>query len=252
MPDLFDDLRLALAALKLRFSVLIMAVSLLGTLLLIGCLIWAAGALFSASGFFGLFNSEESGWRSWLSGGFGSFMMLVIGWFLYPSLATAIACLFVEPLADRIERHSYPDLPAAKESSTLDQVKLFWQSLLRALSLNLLALPFYFIPGLNLIAYGLVNGRLLLHDYFFAVTLRHLPLDRANALYAAEKPRLFWTGLLLAGLFVLPFVNILAPIIATSLLIHRLMRKSESGFRQMLALDGSKMLLNPEVGAIHR
>jgi hypothetical protein len=72
---------------------------------------------------------------------------------------------------------------------------------MRALSLNLLALPFYFIPVVNLIVYALVNGRLLVREYFFAITLRHLSLNDANELYIIEKKRLFMAGLLLAGSF---------------------------------------------------
>ena len=245
MSELLTDFHLALQALRLRFSLVIMAVSLLGTVLLLGVLVWLTSWLFIHSGMFGFFDPNDDSWRNWLSGGFGAFMMIVIGFFIYPGLATAVACLFVEPLADRLERQNYPDLPPAHEVPTLDQVRSFGQAIMRALSLNLLALPFYFIPVVNLIVYALVNGRLLVREYFFAITLRHLSLNDANELYIIEKKRLFMAGLLLAGLFVIPVVNILAPIVATSFLIHRLARKNDSGLRQKLALTPAKVLLTP-------
>lgn len=248
MTDLLIDFRLAFGALRLRYSMVILAASLFGTALLIGLLSWLVGWIFAHSGLFGTFEPDDGSWKAWLSGGMGSLMMMAAGWFIYPSLATAVVCLFVEDLATRIEKSSYPDLPQPREISMLEQVKAFWQSLRRAITYNLFALPFYFIPVLNLVAYLLVNGRLLLREYFFAVTLRHLSLEDATALYRTEKPKLFMTSLLLAGLFIVPVVNLMAPILATSLLIHQLMRKSDSPLRQKLAMGTAKMLLNPEVG----
>lgn len=223
---MYNDLKLVLDALRQPFCQLVLVISFAGTLLLF----MALAHLLS----WGVAQSDliTNNWLEMLASlGSGLFVM-VIGWFLFPVTMTAIACLFLDAIVLRMERHYYPDLPTGKDSDWADATALSAKTLWRALMLNLLVLPFYFIPIVNIAAYAFVNAKLLGHEYFYALALRHLSLPQAEILYEQEKRRLFRAGLKLAILFLIPGINLIAPILATSLMLHQLERRPDGPLRQ--------------------
>ena len=100
--------------------------------------------------------------------------------------------------------------------SILDGLKLALLSLIA----NLLALPFLIFPPLYfLIAYG-VNGYLLGREYYEMPALRRLQRPVAKQFYAAHRGQFTLGGVLIAILSTIPFVNLIAPIIATAFMVH--------------------------------
>mgnify|MGYP006433068489 FL=1 len=65
-----------------------------------------------------------------------------------------------------------------------------------------------------------VNGYLLGREYFELVALRRLGPAEATALRKRNGFKLFMTGALIAFLLTVPVVNLLAPIIATGMMVH--------------------------------
>jgi uncharacterized protein involved in cysteine biosynthesis len=65
-----------------------------------------------------------------------------------------------------------------------------------------------------------VNGYLLSREYFELVALRHMGLTEAKALRKKNAFQLFLTGVLVAFMLTVPMVNLLAPIIATGMMVH--------------------------------
>ena len=59
----------------------------------------------------------------------------------------------------------------------------------------------------------LVNGYLLGREYFDMVALRHMSREAARKLREANKGYVWRPGALVAFLFTLPFVNIVAPVL---------------------------------------
>jgi uncharacterized protein involved in cysteine biosynthesis len=89
------------------------------------------------------------------------------------------------------------------------------------LLLNLLALPVYLLaPGINLFLFLALNGYLLGRGYFEVVALRRLDAGEARAVRRRFAGRIFLGGVVIAGLFALPFVNLVAPVIATAFMLH--------------------------------
>src|SRR4029453_3005308 len=86
----------------------------------------------------------------------GGLAVLVLTCLLVPAVATLVLSLFIERIITAVERQYYPFLPAPVPLS-------FWQSIAVALKftsvmvvLNLIALPLYLVPVLNMIVfYGL-------------------------------------------------------------------------------------------------
>src|SRR5260370_19728870 len=89
------------------------------------------------------------------------------------------------------------------------------------LLLNLLALPLYLIfPGINLFLFLALNGYLLGRGYFEVIALRRLDAAAAKAVRTRFAGRVFLGGVVIAGLFALPLVNLVAPVIATAFMVH--------------------------------
>jgi uncharacterized protein involved in cysteine biosynthesis len=224
------DLRLSLSVLRLPVSWAVLLASIVATGLVfavLGGFVW--WAILQS-------NIVDTVWLEKIIGGFGVGMAAILGWFCFPAFITALVGLFSDPLAGRIEKQHYPFLPAPTPAPLPDQIRNSIKAIGKAVALNLLAFPFYFIPVVNILAYALVNAQLLGREYFFNFALRHMPLEKAQAVYAEHHWAVTKTGLLIAGLFILPGINLFAPILATSLTIHRLLRGKAAPLSQMLAL----------------
>ena len=167
------------------------------------------------------------GWLSGLNGWWGEaaqvgglLATIVIAWFTFPALAAAISAIFSERVIEAVEARYYPGRSAPYEiplwSSIIDGLKLALLSLVA----NLIALPFLIFPPLYfLIAYG-VNGFLLGREYYEMPAFRRLQRPMAKTLYRAHRGQFTLGGVLIAILSTIPFVNLIAPILATAFMVH--------------------------------
>jgi hypothetical protein len=106
----------------------------------IACLAWwlIGGLDWLQQGWF-----AKTRWDEWLLSGVGSILVLLVGWFTFPIIVTAMCGVFLEPLADRIERRHYPTAPTPRQVPLSEQIHSSLRVLLRGIGWNLLALPFY-------------------------------------------------------------------------------------------------------------
>lgn len=135
-------------------------------------------------------------------------------------VVSLVAGLFLERIADVVEATDYPNDAAGRDQP-------FWQSLAVSLRftlvlvlVNLIALPFYLLPGINLVLFWMVNGYLLGREYFELVALRHLDLDAARQLRRRHGLRIFVAGVVIAGFATVPLLNLLTPLFATAFMVH--------------------------------
>jgi uncharacterized protein involved in cysteine biosynthesis len=89
-----------------------------------------------------------------------------------------------------------------------------------AIGLNILALPIYFIPILNFFVFYILNGYLLGREYFEAVALRRLSAGEVGELWRREKGRLIVAGVVITLMLTIPFLNLVAPVVATAFMLH--------------------------------
>lgn len=231
----WSNLRLALGVMRIPFAWLVMAASVAGTVLIIAMVAAGTWRVVAGLGWWDRGILQGTRWDDWLVGGVGSTIVLVLGWFTFPLIVTAVAGMFLEPLADRLERKHYPGLPLPRQVPIGEQVHNSIRTLLRGLGWNLLCLPFYFLPLVNVVVYAAVNGFLLSREYFQVVALRHLPMAATKALYRGNRWALWRGGLVLSVVFVIPVVNLAAPLLATAWMVHRLWRHHDSALRRALA-----------------
>jgi uncharacterized protein involved in cysteine biosynthesis len=152
-----------------------------------------------------------------LIGGVG---VLVVAWFLFPAVLSGIAGFFLEDVADAVEARHWPAAGppgrASLAASVAGALRLFG---LMAM-LNLLALPLYFVPIMNLLAFYLLNGYLLGREYVELVAARHLPPGDVRFFRRRHRLKLFGAGITIAFLLTVPVVNLLTPVIATVFMVH--------------------------------
>lgn len=226
-----SDFTLAFGVMREPFAWAVMLLGLAGSLLffaaIAGLAWWLIGSMeWIRSGWL-----TGTRWDEWLLGGMGTLVVMVIGWFTFPLVVTSVAGMFLESLADRIERRHYPNTPIPRHMSVAEQIRASLRTLLRALGWNLLALPFYFVPVVNIIVYAALNASLLSREYFQVVALRHVTLEQTRAIYQAHRSQMVRGGLMLALLFVIPGLNLCAPLLATAWMVHRVWRHESAPLR---------------------
>jgi len=89
-----------------------------------------------------------------------------------------------------------------------------------AIVLNLVLLPLYLVPGLNLVLFYGLNGYLVARGYFEQVAVRRLTLADARAVFANNRMTLWLSGILLTFVTTVPFLNLVVPILATAWMTH--------------------------------
>jgi uncharacterized protein involved in cysteine biosynthesis len=103
----------------------------------------------------------------------------------------------------------------------MESLVITWRLMVVTVVLNLLALPLYvFVPGVNFFVFLGLNGYLLGRQYFEVVALRRLDMAATRTARRRFGGRVFAGGVVIAGLFAVPFVNLLAPVIAIAFMVH--------------------------------
>ena len=83
----------------------------------------------------------ETGWLESTGDLLGWALTLVLSWFLFPLLLTAFVGLFLEPVANAVERRHYPHLPPAPGLPLLAALGSSLRFLRQLLILNAALLP---------------------------------------------------------------------------------------------------------------
>lgn len=169
----------------------------------------------------------QSDWWSWLNVvvGFGSGLGLVVAMaFLFPAIVTMFMGIFLDDVAEAVERKHYPADSPGRELPLWPSI---WLSLKFAgivILLNLLILPLYVLtfwfPPLSLVLFYGLNGYLLSREYFELVAWRHVDKTTARRLRKANQGRLWLVGAFITFMLTIPVVNIVWPLVATAAMVH--------------------------------
>ncbi|XUY26390.1 sulfate transporter family protein [Agrobacterium sp. rho-8.1] len=163
---------------------------------------------------------EWAGWMSFIFAilaGIGLALVLAL---LISPVTAIIASLFLDDVAEVIEKKDYPNDPLGTAMPLSEAIpsslKFFGVVALG----NGIALMLLLVPGINLIAFFLVNGYLLGREFFeFAAMRFRTPAD-ARAFRAKHGTTVFMAGLVIAAFLAIPFLNLLTPLFAASFMVH--------------------------------
>jgi CysZ protein len=152
----------------------------------------------------------------WLAGA-GVVLALIL---LLMPVSALFAGLFLEEVAAAVEGRHYPNEAAGQDQPFMQGLWIALKFTGLLIILNIIALPLYFIPIVNVIAYWGLNGYLLGREYFELVALRHHTPAEARTLRRSKSIRVFTGGVAAAALASIPIVNLLTPFFATALMVH--------------------------------
>ena len=170
-----------------------------------------------------LYQAHLFAWRplDWLVDVLGALAVLGLSWLLFPAIVSLIMSFFVERIAVAVEALDYPSKDPPRHQPWAEAAGVMLRLTAVTIVLNLLALPLYLLaPGINVVLFLALNGYLLGRGYFEVIALRRLDATAARAVRNRFAGRIFLGGVVIAGLFALPFVNLLAPVIATAFMVH--------------------------------
>jgi uncharacterized protein involved in cysteine biosynthesis len=152
--------------------------------------------------------------------------------FLMPAITSLVASVFVDEVADHVERAHYP---AERPGSALPLGVAMTEGVKTALLtilVYLIALPFVFIAGAGFIAFFIATAWLLGREYFELAAMRFRPPQEAKAMRKENAATVFAAGLIIAAFVSIPIVNLATPLFGMALMVH--MHKRLSGPRPEL------------------
>lgn len=140
--------------------------------------------------------------------------------YLMGPISSLIAALFLDEVAEEVERTSFPADPVGRALPVAQSIVLSVKFFGVVLFINFLALLMLLVPGINIAAFFIANGYLLGREYFELAAMRFHPVAEAKALRRENSVRVFLAGLAIACVVVVPILNLITPIFATALMVR--------------------------------
>jgi CysZ protein len=152
--------------------------------------------------------------------------------FLMPAITSLVASVFVDDVADIVEREHYP---AERVGTALPFGLAITEGVKTALLtilVYLVALPFVFLAGLGFIAFFIATAWLLGREYFELAAMRFRSPAEAKLMRKQYAGTVFTAGLVIAAFVSIPIVNLATPLFGMAFMVH--MHKRLSGPRPEL------------------
>jgi uncharacterized protein involved in cysteine biosynthesis len=152
--------------------------------------------------------------------------------FLMPAITSLVASVFVDDVADIVEREHYPAerpgvaLPVGR--AVIEGSK----TALLTILVYLIALPFVFIAGAGFIVFFIATAWLLGREYFELAAMRFRTPEEAKLMRKQNGAIVFTAGLFIAAFVSIPIVNLATPLFGMAFMVH--MHKRLSGPRPEL------------------
>jgi CysZ protein len=156
---------------------------------------------------------------------------------LMPAVTSLVAGIFVDEVADHVEREYYPaEQPGTALPFMLAMVEGLKISLLTVL-VYLIALPFVLLAGAGFLVFFIATAWLLGRQYFELAAMRFRPPEEAKAMRRQNATTIFAAGLVIAAFVSIPIVNLATPLFGMAFMVH--MHKRLSGPQREL-IDPSR------------
>lgn len=139
---------------------------------------------------------------------------------LIAPVSALVAGVFLDDIAEAVERDSYPSDPPGKAlplgQSIVLSLKFFGVVVLG----NIIALLLLLIPGVNLIAFFVVNAYLLSREFFQFAAMRFRTEAEARELRRRHSGTIFLAGFVIAAFLAVPILNLLTPLFGAAMMMH--------------------------------
>lgn len=199
---------------------------------LVALVLWSVLAFLGWGAAYDALYEAMAGW-SWVesallrwevAGALAVLVKIVLGVALLPLVyATTlfIVAVFTLPMMLKVvARRDYPDVSARQGGTFAGGL---WNTLVAVICFvpaALLTLPLLFVPGLYIIAQGLLAAWVNQRAFRYDALAEHADREELDTLGRSERGRFFAVGLAGALLTYVPFVNFLAPSLTALMFIH--------------------------------
>ncbi len=160
-------------------------------------------------------------WAGWLAGAVGGILAALLALWLFVPAAVLIGTLYVGRIATAVEQRFYPGLPPPAGASAAQQG---WDGVvlgLQLIPLQLVTLVLTIVvPGLGLVVGLLFTGWAIGRGLFVAVAMRRMGRAQALQAYRDRRAAALVPGVALAALGLVPFANLLVPVIGIAAMVH--------------------------------
>lgn len=160
-----------------------------------------------------------------LAGVVATLVAIAGAWILFRAVAVPVIGIFADAVVAAVEGKHYPGVASTARVPGFGlSLRLGLMSALRVIGVNLLMVPLYGMLLLTaigpVIAFVAVNALLLGRDLGEMVAVRHLEGAAMRGWMRANRASNSLLGLVVTGLFVVPFVNLVAPILGAAMATH--------------------------------
>lgn len=168
--------------------------------------------------------APDSDLRGMLSA-IGLLLALAIAWFLFRAVAIALVGIFADDVVDAVEdRHYAGAAGTRRDVSFARSLRMGLRGIGRVLLTNIAIAPLYLLllfTGIGTpILFFVVNAWLLGRDLGDMVGARHMPDDELAAWRNRTRVQRFGLGAVGTGLLLVPFVNLVAPVLGAAMATH--------------------------------
>ncbi|HEX2592510.1 MAG TPA: EI24 domain-containing protein [Rhizomicrobium sp.] len=154
-------------------------------------------------------------------------MFVFLIFFLGAPVAALFASFYLDRVADAVEARFYPKDGKAPGTPFLTALRAGARLAGLLVLVNLALLPFDTIPLVGEGTALIINGWLLGREYFELAALRHLPQPAVDALRKSHRFGVFFAGLLISVLSIVPIANLFAPLYGSAFMVHLFKRYQE-------------------------
>ncbi|WP_173934435.1 sulfate transporter family protein [Chelativorans sp. Marseille-P2723] len=162
-------------------------------------------------------------WAGWLGllaaivAGIGLALALAL---LIAPVTAIVAGIFLDDVAEAVERQSYPQDPPGVAVPLLRGIVLSLKFFGVVVLGNMVALLLLLVPGVNLIAFFVVNAYLLSREFFEFAAMRFRTEAEAKALRRRHSATVFLAGFVISAFLSVPLLNLLTPLFAAAMMVH--------------------------------
>src|SRR6266576_4688051 len=154
------------------------------------------------------------------------------GIFLMPAITSLVASVFVDDVAEHVEREHYPTEQPGTALPLGVAIPEGVKTAILTILVYLIALPFVLFAGAGFLIFFIATAWLLGREYFELAAMRFRSPAEAKAMRKDNAATVFTAGLIIAAFVSIPIVNLATPLFGMALMVH--MHKRLSGPRPEL------------------
>jgi CysZ protein len=140
--------------------------------------------------------------------------------YVLPAVSALVAGYFADEAAEIVERTDFAGDPPGRALPVGQSLLYGLRFAGLALLVNLAALTLFFVPVVNVVAFFAANSYLLGREYFELAAGRFRPLREAAEMRREHRLTVLLAGAMVAGLLLVPVLNLLTPLFGVALMVH--------------------------------